>query len=418
MHTSGRTRPYLARTLAVAGALAIGASACSGGIPSSASPGTTTGTTAPPAGPLARYAAYTSQTHDDPTHWVCRPEADDICKSSLDTTVVAADGTLTVEKFEPAADPPVDCFYVYPTISQDQTQFSDWSASPDEEGWVTLNQAARLRSTCRVFAPVYRQMTLRQLTTRFGGPPAEPGEAADPYADVLDAFRTYMAKDNNGRPFVLVSHSQGSSTLQRLVTEEIDPNADVRERLLAAFLAGWTLEVPKGADVGGQFKNIPLCRTAGQRGCVFAWSSYRSVTTPPAGAFFGRARNPDRVAACTTPATLQDGRPAVLRSYFPADSSRSILAAQNGGAGATPWVDPAKGTVSTPFVSVPGLVTGTCTMGDGIHYLSVATDGDPDDPRADNIGGDLSPEWGQHLNDVNLVMGDIVAWVQDVAGRR
>ena len=119
--------------------------------------------------PLERYADYETVNYADPAHWVCRPDADDICDGDLTATEVAADGAPTELPFEPAADPPIDCFYVYPTISRDTTSFSDWEASDDEEGFVTLNQAARLQSQCRLFAPVYRQRTLAALTAGMGG---------------------------------------------------------------------------------------------------------------------------------------------------------------------------------------------------------------------------------------------------------
>ncbi len=53
------------------------------------------------------------------TLWLCGPAAaDDACTGALDATVVAADGTRSVEPFVPDHDPPIDCFYVYPTVSQ------------------------------------------------------------------------------------------------------------------------------------------------------------------------------------------------------------------------------------------------------------------------------------------------------------
>ena len=67
------------------------------------------------------YAGYTSDVYSDDASWLCRPDTDDICDSGLDATVVAADGTTTVEPWTAADDPPIDCFYVYPTISRDET---------------------------------------------------------------------------------------------------------------------------------------------------------------------------------------------------------------------------------------------------------------------------------------------------------
>ena len=47
--------------------------------------------------------------------------------------------------------------------------------------------------------------------------------------------------------------------------------------------------------------------------------------------------------------------------------------------------------------------------------LQTAVNADPSDPRADDIGGDLTPEWGLHLIDISIVMGDVVERVRDQA---
>ena len=70
--------------------------------------------------------------------------------------------------------------------------------------------------------------------------------------------------------------------------------------------------------------------------------------------------------------------------------------------------------VETPFVSVPGLLTGECVSKDGFNYLAVHINADPNDPRTDDISGDVKvgpmtlTDWGLHLIDVNLAMGDLV----------
>jgi len=90
-----------------------------------------------------------------------------------------------------------------------------------EEIVTVLSQAARLTSTCRVFAPVYRQVTLGGI-----GRDADAPEGVDPravaYGDVLDAFRQYVANESDGRGFVLIGHSQGAGHLKTLIAEEID----------------------------------------------------------------------------------------------------------------------------------------------------------------------------------------------------
>ncbi|MEZ5286756.1 MAG: DUF3089 domain-containing protein [Vicinamibacterales bacterium] len=85
--------------------------------------------------------------------WLCRPGRKDACAIDLATTVVAADGTLTPEPWRPAANPPVDCFYVYPTISTDPAPNSDMTPDPAERN-VVAQQFARFGSVCRLFAPL------------------------------------------------------------------------------------------------------------------------------------------------------------------------------------------------------------------------------------------------------------------------
>ena len=358
---------------------------------------------------IERYADYETENYDDPSHWVCRPDMDDICDEGLDATVVEADGTLTEEPFEPATDPPVDCFYVYPTISRDEGAYSDWDASPDEEGYVTLNQAARLQSQCRLFAPVYRQGTLDGLAGRINGDGVE--EEGDPYGDVADAFRTYMAEDNHGRGVVLVGHSQGTAMLHRLIEEEIDPNADVREQLVGAYLAGGTVGVPEGEAVGGDFDEVPLCTEEGEAGCIVTWSTFRSTSPPPEDSFFGRSDANGTVAGCVNPAAIAGGS-GDLDAYLPANSDASILSSLGTTTKGASWVDPSAGEITTPFVRLPGLVTGECQTSNGSTYLSATVNPDPAGPRSDDIVGDLTPQWGLHLVDVNLVMGNLVDDVQ------
>ncbi len=409
---------------AVGAAAALLVSGCSSGSDNATGPATTargggasTTTTAGPGAsaedaPLERYADYRSENYDDPSHWVCRPDTDDLCDRDLDATVIQADGSTSVERFTADPDAPVDCFYVYPTISRDSTAYSDWDASDEEEGFVTVQQAARLGSQCRVFAPVYRQATLTALTSRLNRQAAE-AEAGDPYADVLDAFRTYMAEDNHGRGLVLIGHSQGAAMLNRLIAEEIDPDDDVRARLVSAYLAGGSVAVPDGELVGGDFQHVPLCSQDDETGCVITWASFRSTSPPPAGSFFGRPRSGDGVAGCVNPAGIGQGEVG-LHAYFPSDRTASILASLGAGGSEGSWIDGVDTLPDTPFVTVPGLVTGSCASTDGFHYLSVTVHPGPG-PRVDDIGGDLTPEWGLHLVDVNLVMGDIVSRVRDQA---
>ena len=334
-------------------------------------------------------------SYADDALWICRPGSPhDACHENLDATVVNKDGSLVVEPHVFATNPPIDCFYVYPTISTDKTPNSDFIPGDGEEIAITKQQAARLSSVCDVYAPVYRQVTLTVLT---GGVAGTAADREVPYGDALNAWNYFQSQYSKGRPFVLIGHSQGAGILNRLVREEIDNDPAMRARLVSAFLIGGNVGVPDGQDVGGDFQNVPLCRTDTQRGCVVAYSTFRATSPPPAaGALFGKPRSGTGVVACNNPASLAGGQ-VVQKPYWP--SVGSLL-------------DVTNLQVTTPYVTLPDFIKGECVLKDGFSYMEIAILGDPSDPRPDDIGGNLTPGWGLHLVDVHLAMGDIVDLVK------
>lgn len=134
--------------------------------------------------------------------WLCRPGRSDACAADQTATVIAANGKRTIEPFVPAAAPKFDCFYVYPTVSLDTTPNSDLTAGPEEKQ-VAAFQAARFAKNCRVFAPLYRQVTLTALRDIMTGK-AVPADRALAYADVRAAWYDYLRRDNQGRGVVLI----------------------------------------------------------------------------------------------------------------------------------------------------------------------------------------------------------------------
>ncbi len=382
--------PLLAVLLLVAGACAGDDDTDAGGDEGdgAASEPTTTPTTAATA--TDPYDGYTSELYADGQNWLCRPDGDDdFCDVDLDATVVQADGTVEVEPHEPAADPAVDCFYVYPTISADASVNADLEPGPNEEGRAVRNQAARFSSLCRLFAPVYRQITLAALGGR-----ADEAARDLAYGDVLDAWKHYVSNDNDGRPVVLMGHSQGSGHLRALISEEIDGVPELQDRLVSALLLGSAVAVPEDEAIGGDFTDVPLCTEEGQAGCVISYASFRSTAPPPATSFFGDVEGPER-AACTNPAALGGGQGELI-PYFEDTAAFSPDAAATVPAIGTPWV------------TFPGLLTAECARDGEFDYLEVTVNGDPSDPRIDDIGGDLTPEWGLHLVDANIAMGNLL----------
>jgi hypothetical protein len=352
-------------------------------------------------------AAAAATDYSKPDVWLCRPDKPGACAVDLSATVVAADGTLTPEPFTANAAPPIDCFYVYPTVSNDTTGNSDLIAGPEENS-VVAAQFARFGSQCRLFAPLYRQVTLTALRAALSGMPSTADRTLG-YQDIAAAWKYYLDNDNQGRGVVLIGHSQGSSTLTELIKNQLD-TAPLDPRLISALLIGTTITVPKGADVGGTFKNLPFCRANEQLGCLISYASFRSTAPPPATSLFAQSMDPNLVGGCSNPAALAGG-PAELHAYLNAMGSGLTTAP------AGPWTT-ASPTVPTPFVSVPGLLTGQCVDGERGSYLSITVNGDPMDPRTDDITGDVlaagmvQADWGLHVVDMHLAMGNLIAQVQ------
>lgn len=356
-------------------------------------------------------AAMSRNDYRQDASWLCRPGRQDACAVDLTTTIVAADGTLTREPWAPTPNAPTDCFYVYPTVSTDPTPNSDMIAGP-EEARVVLAQLARFGSVCRVYAPLYRQVTLTALRAGIAGKPMTVDRSLA-YSDVVDAWKYYLEHDNDGRGVVLIGHSQGAGVLTQLIRNEID-GKPIQSRIVSALLLGTNVAVPHGKDVGGAFQQMPLCRSAQQTGCVIAYASFRSTVPPPPDTRFGRVEGEHLQAACTNPAALGGGSGA-LRAYL-SSGGRSITGSS---AEPRPWVTPTQ-PIETPFVGVPGLLTAQCVSNEKGSYLEVTVHGDPADPRTNDIVGDVvtngqvQANWGLHLIDVQLAMGNLV----DIVGQQ
>lgn len=369
---------------------------------------------------LAQTPGATSQTEAKPLvakndysngdNWLCRPGRQDACAVDLTTTVISSKGKLKRETWAANPKAAIDCFYVYPTVSTDPGGNSDMIPGPEEKG-VIRAQFARFASVCRVYAPMYRQITLTALRALLAGNPI-PADRALAYNDVLDAWNYYLEHDNQGRGVVLIGHSQGSGILTQLIKSEID-GKPVQSKIISALLLGTSLPVPKGKDVGGAFQHMPLCHTANQTGCVITYASFRATNPPPANSRFGKVTGENMVSACTNPAALGGGS-GELHAYMGTHGSEIVSTAE---AKPGPWVKPDQ-PITTPFVSVPGMLTAECVANEHGSYLAVSVHGDSSGPRASDIVGDVVangqvlPEWGLHLIDVNLTMGNLLDIVE------
>jgi hypothetical protein len=329
-------------------------------------------------GAEAPYPEHRSEQYAGTQNWICHPDlADDVCRD-LTTTVIAPDGSRTVDELAPAEDPSFDCFYVYPTTSMDPPPNSDLSPDASETDTVRA-QVARYASVCRVFAPVYRSVPLAGLG---GGAGQDAFLLA--YQDVVDAWRSYVTDQNDGRGVVLIGHSQGSGHLRRLVEEEIDGSPALRDLVVSVVLLG-------GAVPADGFEHIPPCESADDSGCVISYASYPADHPPAEGAIFGRLRDTGEPALCVDPEELLGGGDEPVGAVLP--TQLSLLGGVQG------FED-----VRTPFVRLPHAVRTSCAETNGYGYLAVElapAEGDVRD-LSGLVEQRLGPSWGLHLLDANI----------------
>jgi hypothetical protein len=172
----------------------------------------------------------------------------------------------------------VDVFYVYPTAYIFGTK---WNARYDNKRIIgrivnlTESQASTFNACAKVYVPLYRQAILKSFLNKKSGPKA----LNLAYSDVKAAFDYYITHWNNGRPFIIAGHSQGSNHLIRLLKEEIDGKS-IQDRLVAAYLIG--MPIPDTT-----FKHIPIAKNASQTNCFISWNTFTHGTILKPSEYFG-----------------------------------------------------------------------------------------------------------------------------------
>lgn len=165
-------------------------------------------------------------------------------------------------------DSTIDVFFIHPTtyLRKENDQMNgdinnEWLNERTDNRTI-LNQASAFNEF-RLFAPRYRQANYSAYLSFLGGYQAVFDTA---YADVKKAFQYYLAHWNNGRPFFIASHSQGSQHAVRLIKELIE-GTDLEKKLVAAYVIGMP-PIKSGKP------KLPVCNDATQTGCYIAWNTF------------------------------------------------------------------------------------------------------------------------------------------------
>lgn len=164
----------------------------------------------------------------------------------------------------------VDVFFVHPTTylmpRMANAEFdADGGVRSRIDDIVMRLQASAFNGCCGIYAPRYRQASIRAITAHSKEAYAITDLA---YSDVSRAFDAFLATTKN-RPFIVASHSQGSIHAMRLLQQRI-AGTPLQQRMVAAYVVGAALP----QDIAK--RGIPICNSPTATGCVLTWNSVDS----------------------------------------------------------------------------------------------------------------------------------------------
>ena len=235
----------------------------------------------------------TPPDYGERTSWAALPDKDD-------------NADLTPPGVEDRQDEATaDVFFIHPTTFFDRSRWNDpldyEKSRTFVDQMVMSGQASAFNGCCRVYAPRYRQAT---IGTYFADKENAEGAFGTAFSDIERAFEVFLEDHNDGRPFILASHSQGSQHAMRLL-ERIDVDEDVRARMIAAYIPGFSHPMSRFDEV---YDHLEPCRLPRQVGCVAAWDTYREGADAeiPDKAVYWRAGSlvavaPSEPRQCTNP---------------------------------------------------------------------------------------------------------------------
>lgn len=208
----------------------------------------------------------TAPVYNDLKYWAALPD-------QLDS----ADAVPVKEWQNEQANAAVDVFYLYPTTYTGKRGQNDWNASTDDTKLNQLTdefpiryQASLFNGAGRIYAPRYRQAHLNCFFTKKHSDAEKALDLA--YQDIRTAFQYYLQHFNNGRPFIIASHSQGTFHAKRLIREFVD-DKPLENQMVVAYLVGLT--VPHD-----YFKNLQPCATPTETNCYCTWRTFKEGYVP------------------------------------------------------------------------------------------------------------------------------------------
>ena len=141
-----------------------------------------------------------------------------------------------------------DTFYIYSTIFM--------GANEGDPDYATLDNAEMLagipieyaikssvfEEATNLFIPLYRQSSMKHAAEVYmKDENIDAALIGMPYGDITAALDYYFKNFNNGRPFIIAGHSQGSAILRLVLKRYFKEHPDYYKRMVAAYAIGYSI---------------------------------------------------------------------------------------------------------------------------------------------------------------------------------
>lgn len=142
-------------------------------------------------------------------------------------------------------DKDVDVIFLYPTsygtLTNPEDDISDIDDMPMRiaASFAAAMQASVFEEDCNVYVPYYRQLTVPSLLELIENSPETLQYIAD--LDIYPMLDYYFEQFNEGRPFILAGHSQGSVWLTVILEDYMKEHPEYYENMIAAYVIGYSV---------------------------------------------------------------------------------------------------------------------------------------------------------------------------------
>jgi pimeloyl-ACP methyl ester carboxylesterase len=169
-------------------------------------------------------------------------------------------------------DRPVDVFFIHSTGYFGPGGWNSTMSVENSEAqsieYMLSSMASAFNGCCRIYAPHYREA---HIASFFPSDNKARFAAFDlAYQDVEASFEYFLSHYNKGRPFIIVSHSQGTLHAQRLMATKID-STPLLQKMIVAYTLGYWFPMDMFER---NFEHIRPCGSAHDTQCVVSYDTY------------------------------------------------------------------------------------------------------------------------------------------------